>query len=288
MYGSLSRARIRLATRGLTHGTVGVPTRIAALVVLAGVAACGPRIDDVDTADDHAEIYSSALCDALGHCGCVQRFESVGECESEYMERFDDAEARGLKLIDDCFASVIEGTALSECAVGVEQPCTALQGAKSEGESCRLRPVEIPLFLTNECADGLVCVDSQCVRAPVSGDFDKVAGDPCDHLEPSSCAGETPLYCASDNKCHDKGPHAGPCDHPLACMSSDDYCKGFGSADVGECSMAAPTGAPCDPLDYTPCSSSNDWCDPMALSCMSATAAPAVCLVMDHFLAWPR
>jgi hypothetical protein len=248
------------------------------------LAACGPEVVAMPSGDE-ASLYAEAVCDGIVDCGCVDRLGATDACIEEYEARFDELLAVAPAIDLECFDSVVSSAVLRDCRTvsgSDDSPlCVVMRGSKQRGETCRLRPSRLPLFQTNECGEGLACINGSC-ESQDDGDPAADIGESCDHWTAGSC--ETG-YCGYDDRCHPRASLGQACDHPLACedtLGGENYCRGIGSQAEGVCSVRSSAGEGCDPFDAYPC---KGYCEPGLSVCVEG--GPWVCESLNHFVAWP-
>jgi hypothetical protein len=265
------------------------------MLCVVGLTGCERQIAH-DTPSPEAERFASEVCAASYDCGCATRFESRQECVDLFGSRFTSAQ-RELALDLECFDSFVNGPVLSDCAMPEDLSptgfCTALRGAKKEGESCSPR---YDLFslpgLVNECEDGLVCIAGECMRTP--GSLGKQAGEPCNPSDPASCDPFTGVFCGNDGICKNGAGLGEPCTSPFGCYDPEAfvYCR-LDGGNAGSCVETGKVGDACDPTERRPCvdiradlSIGAAWCDASTRTCVEGHG-PSVCESVAHPLAWP-
>lgn len=271
-----------------------LPPFVAVFFAAVSAAHCG-RDPDAGLVGDEGSRYAETVCEAIDSCGCIQRFDSRGACETEFSERLDRLLDDGLHLSHDCFERVLGNASIFDECVGFDGwpddvPCDALRGDRALLEPCT-RHAELPGLFVDECAEGLRCEKGQCLLTGKS----RLAGDPCEVDDPTSCLPE-PLYCAPDGTCRPPVELGQSCDAPLSCAHEQDeapiengaYCAGLVADGSGICTQRIVPGEPCDPLDYNACAlpgaGHRGWCDPTTRTCADG---PGICIALDYPTTWP-
>lgn len=246
---------------------------------------------------DEGRRYAADACEALESCGCVSHFDSRSSCQSTLEARFELARDVGLSLDLDCFEASLASMARCDPVPLTYEPpaCFVLHGDKREGDYCSRR-ADLPGLDVGECRVGLTCRDRRCVPEGADVGFPAPPEDPgteCDPTTPVAC-GVGSVYCGAGDTCASVAGLGEACDHALGCEFIDEvadvylFCRGVhGPGDIGVCTGAIPTGAPCDPLDYAPCESAGR-CDPDLKVCTDESASVHFCREAEFYVAWPH
>lgn len=253
--------------------------------LIAGVA-CGPTINDdpPELPSEEGRRYASAMCKALETCGCAQWHDSSDACETEYRSRFDRLLESGFRVDPECFEAWIDDAATDPCneqhdASGELDSCRPLRGRKGKGASCEAYLELVPLGV-DECNDGLVCRNAQCVDAPPTDGTPLVElaeNEPCGPTYDGVCRGAVDLYCdLRDGVCRRTVPNGAECLDSSSCASctatADEraYCSRPGPGERGVCDRVPGLGEPCDPMDALACGGCGDTalCDHATETCV--------------------
>lgn len=236
---------------------------ISVVMVAVAFAACGPRAGD-PIPMDAADRYAAAMCATLERCDCAREtFDAQEECEAHGRELFRKiASWPEVQFDAECFEKMLSYIEKDECTGPLDAdkstlPCVTFSGGLGGGASC---PAEwegpwpgYGGLASSPCTNGSFCYGRTC-RLPPAPQVE--LGEPC-ALELGVSCGQG-RYCGSDGRCRQRVGAGEPCDTPMACMNSDEYCEGLGAGDgvTGTCMPRIAVGASCDPQEVGACAES--------------------------------